>query len=40
MTETDAKAAIIDALEPLDDEARGRVLRWAAERFGATGEAQ
>lgn len=29
-------AAVENALEPLAPDARGRVLRWAAERFGAT----
>ena len=32
-TETDVKADIIAALEPLDDEVRARVLLWALRRF-------
>lgn len=31
--EVEAMAAVATALEPLDNEARARVLRWLAERF-------
>jgi hypothetical protein len=34
--ETEAMSEVYDALEPLDDDARSRVLRWAAERYGTT----
>jgi hypothetical protein len=33
--EVDAMRMVEDALEPLETDARGRVLRWAFERFGA-----
>jgi hypothetical protein len=34
--EIEAISAVATALADLEDEARGRVLRWAAERFGVT----
>lgn len=34
--ELDAMSAVSGALRPLDADAQGRVLRWAAERFGVT----
>src|SRR5947208_2998462 len=33
--EVDAMRMVEEALEPLEADARGRVLRWAFERFGA-----
>lgn len=38
--EVEAMAAVADALGELEDDARGRVLRWAAERFGVKVGAQ
>jgi hypothetical protein len=34
--EITAMTGVATALTPLDDEARGRILRWAAERFGVS----
>lgn len=34
--EIDAMSSVATALSELDDDARGRVLRWAAERYGVT----
>ena len=34
--EISAMGVVADALTPLDEEARGRILRWAAERYGVT----
>src|SRR5688500_17188761 len=33
--EIEAMGSIEEALTPLDEETRGRVIRWAAERYGA-----
>ena len=35
-SEIDAMASVATALSGLEDDARGRVLRWAAERFGVS----
>ena len=34
--EVDAMSAIVSALDGLEEEARGRVLRWAAKQYGVT----
>jgi hypothetical protein len=38
--ELDAMATVFAALEPLDDPARGRVLKWAAAKFEISSSAQ
>jgi len=34
--EIDAMSAVVSSLAGLEDDAQGRVLRWAAERYGVS----